>query len=117
MSTILKNKKTLYWGITILLTVGCYFLPLGEVYTPVMKRFFAITVLGLCILAFELMHNFALGMLLPSLWVMFGVTDFATAFSPYVSTNFFVLVNAFLFAMVLTKTGFLNRIGYALIVK
>ncbi len=117
MSTILKNKKTLYWGITILLTVGCYFLPLGEVYTPVMKRFFAITVLGLCILAFELMHNFALGMLLPSLWVMFGVTDFATAFSPYVSTNIFVLVNAFLFAMVLTKTGFLNRIGYALIVK
>ena len=116
-SFAINKKKALYWAITIILAAAGYFLPLGEVYTMPMKRFFAITILGLCILAFELMDNFALGMMMPTLWVMTGVTDFATAFSPYVSSNFFLLLNAMLFAMILAKTGLMNRIGYSLIVK
>ena len=111
------GKKQIYWTITIFLSIVAYFLPLGEVYTPTMKKFFAITVFGLCLLAFELANNFAIGMFLPVAWICTGVADFATAFSPYLSTNFFLLMNAFLFAGIMSKTGLLQRIGYALLTK
>ncbi len=111
------KKKMLQWGITVVLMIAGYFLPLGEVYTAPMKRFVVITIMGLCLLAFNLMSSWAIGMLMPSLWVLTGVTKFATAFSAWVSPTSMMLINALLFAAILSKTGLIQRIGYGLILK
>ena len=111
------KKKMFQWGITAVLAIAGYFLPLGDIYTTPMKRFVAITIIGLCLLAFNLMNNWAIGMMMPALWVLFGVTNFSTAFSAWVSPNSIMLINALIFAGILSRTGLMQRIGYGLILK
>lgn len=111
MGTIQK-KQAIYWGVSIILAIAGYFLPLGDIYTVEMKKFVAITIFGLCLLAFELGNNWMIAMLMPTAWVISGVTDFATAFGTFGSMNFIMLLNAFLFAAILSKTGLMDRIGY-----
>ncbi len=112
-----NKKKMTQWGITVILMLAGYFLPAGEAYTQQMKVFVAITILGLCLLAFNLMSSWAIGMMMPALWVLFKVTNFATAFSAWISPNSIMLVNALIFAGILSKTGLMQRIGYSLILK
>jgi len=112
------NKKLFLWGISIFVAILGYFLPLGDIYTFEMKKFVFITILGLCMLCFEIANNWVIAMFMPLAWVLCGCTDFATAFgSTYGSLNFIMLLNAFLFAALLSKTGLMDRIGYGLIVK
>ena len=111
------KKKLFKWGITGVLALAGYFLPLGDIYTTPMRRFVAITIIGLCLLAFNLMNNWAIGMMMPALWVLSGVTNFSTAFSAWISPTSMMLINALLFAVILSKTGLIQRIGYGLILK
>ena len=113
----ITKKKPLQWGISAILMLVGYFLPAGEVYTQQMRLFVAITILGLCLLAFNLMSSWAIGMLMPALWVLCKVTPFATAFSAWVSPNSIMLLNALIFAGILSRTGLMQRIGYGLILK
>lgn len=113
----MNKKKTLQWGISAILMLAGYFLPIGEAYTQQMRLFVAITIFGLCLLAFNLMSSWAIGMLMPALWVLCKVTNFATAFSAWVSPNSIMLINALIFAGVLSRTGLMQRIGYTLILK
>lgn len=112
-----NKKKLAMWAATIILMIIGYNLPLGEIYTVQAQRFVAITIMGLCLLAFGLMNNWAIGMLMPAAWVLFGVTNFSTAYSAWVSTSAILLMNALLFSNILGKTGLLQRIGYCLILK
>lgn len=112
-----KTKTKIQWGISVVLMIAGYFLPIGEIYTQQMKVFVAITILGLCLLAFNLMSSWAIGMMMPALWVLFKVTNFSTAFSAWVSPNSIMLLNALIFAGILSKTGLMQRIGYSLILK
>lgn len=119
MSVALKmdKKKAFQWGISLVLMVVGYCLPIGEVYTLPMKQFVATTILGLSLMAFNLINNWAIGMMLPALWVLLGVTNFSTAFGAWISPNAIMLLNALIFASILSKTGLMQRIGYTLILK
>lgn len=105
------------WGICALLTAICLLIPSTDVYNTQVKGFLAITVFCLALSAFELVSDFTVGMLLPGLWVFFGVSDFATVMSAWVSPTMLLATGAFFMAACLEECGLLKRIAFWMMCK
>lgn len=113
MSTQTTNKSTwIKWLVCAILTAICLIIPEQGIYTHQIKWFLAITVLCLALSAFELIPNFAVAILLPALWVFFGVSDFATVMSSWTSSTMLMIVGAFFMAASLEDCGLLKRIAF-----
>ena len=90
-----QNKSVIIkWIISIALAAAPLLISTGEMYTVQAQRFLAITILGIAILAFELMSSFGVAIMLPSLWVITGVTNLPTAFSAWSSSNSLTVLGA-----------------------
>lgn len=117
-ATIGQNKSVIIkWVISIVLAILPLLIPTSEMYTVQAQRFLAITILGIAILAFELLSGFCVALMLPTLWVVTGVTSIAAAFSSFVSSNALTSLGAFFLAVVMDKTGLLKRLGYWCLIK
>ena len=117
MSAVSSNKSLfLKWGITVLIPILVYFIPLTESYTAPMRSFFVITLLCILIMAFELMNTMAISILMPMLYMIF-IAPAETVFSAWVSTTAWTCIGAMLLANVLASSGLLNRISYWVISK
>ena len=69
MSTQTINKGLLIkWLVVIGLTLACLLIPQNEVITLGVKLFFAVTVLGLALAAFELVPTLMISVLMPGLY-------------------------------------------------
>lgn len=113
MSTQTTNKSTwIKWLVCAILTAICLIIPEQGIYTNQVKWFLAITVLCLALSAFELIPNFAVAILLPALWIFFGVSDFATVMSSWTSSTMLMIVGAFFMAASLEDCGLLKRIAF-----
>lgn len=112
------NKKMLIkWIVSIMIALVPLFISINESYTIQIQHFLVFTLLGICLLAFELLNGFAVSLLMIAGWVLSGVTDFAGAMSSFTTTNFIMMVTAMVFVNVLSKTGVLTRLGYWSILK
>lgn len=113
-----QNKSVIIkWIISIALAAAPLLISTGEMYTVQAQRFLAITILGIAILAFELMSSFGVAIMLPSLWVITGVTNLPTAFSAWSSSNSLTVLGALFLSVVLDQTGLLKRLGYWCLIK
>lgn len=113
-----NNQKTIMkWCICVILGLLPLLVPLSETYTVQMQRFLIITVFGIAILAFELMNNFAVAIMLPTLWLLAGVCNYATAFSSWTNSTSMMMIGSMVLVAVYQKIGLLNRIGYWCIVR
>ena len=121
MSTVpnLKVGKSTYikWAVCIILTAIFLFIPEEGFYNHQVKLFFAITVFCLALSAFEIVPDFGVAILLPSLWVFFGVTDAATAMSSWTSTTMLMIAGAFFMAASLEHCGLLKRVAFYMMCK
>lgn len=117
MSAITSNKSLLIkWGITLIVPLLIFFIPLSETYTAPMRLFFVITLLCILIMAFELMNTMAISILMPMLYLIF-IAPAETVFSAWISTTAWTCIGAMLLANVLASSGLLNRISYWVISK
>lgn len=116
-SGVLNKKAIIKWLVSVIICVCPLFVPVTDIYTVQIQRFLAITLLGICLLAFELLNGFAVSFMMMGAWVLLGVTDFNGAFGTFATTNFAMIVSAMVFVNVLFKTGLLQRLGYWCILK
>lgn len=119
MSESIDNKKRtlIKWIISIVIALIPLVIGTNETYTPQIQHFLIFTLLGICLLAFELLNGFAVSFLMIAGWVLTGATDFAGAMASFTTTNFIMIVTAMVFVNVLQKTGVLTRLGYWSILK
>lgn len=113
-----QNKSAfIKWAISIVLAILPLLIPVSELYTVQTQRFLAISIFGIIILAFELVSGFCVAIMLPSLWVLAGVTTLNVAFSSFVSGNAMTALGSLFLAAVMDKTGLLKRLGYWSLIK
>ena len=119
MATVIRENKSVLikWLISIALAIMPLLIATGETYTVQAQRFLAITILGIALLAFELMTSFGVAIMLPTLWVITGVTNMTTAFSSFSSGNALTTLGSLFLAVVMDRTGLVKRLGYWSLIK
>lgn len=118
MSTQTTNKSTwIKWLVCLVLAIICFLIPEQGVYTQQVKWFLAITVFSLALSAFELVPDYAVALLMPALWIFCGVTDLATAMSPWTTDTVWMVLGAFFIAASLEECGLLKRIAFWMMCK
>ena len=100
-STSINKKLLLKWAISIVVSIIPLFVATNDVYTAQIQHFLVFTLLGICLLAFELLNGFAVSFLMIAGWVLTGVTDFAGAMTSFTTTNFIMIVTAMVFVNVI----------------
>lgn len=112
----IDRKIIIKWLICFIFLAICMIIPVNEVFTPLCRKFVAVTVFCIILLAFDLLPAVLIGFLLPSLWVLTGCATLAQAMSGWASVYPIMLISAFIFASLLERIGLLQRIGYKTIV-
>ncbi len=120
MRTTLTNpekKQILYWAVTIIATIFVMLIPTSEVFTPQLRTFFAITIFFIMLVCFSLCTTLLASMLLFSLYIVSGITDAATALSPWTNTIIYMVIGAFAISNVMDECGLLRRIAMWIILR
>lgn len=105
-------KSWLQWILTFTLPLIIFLVPTPESFTHAMKLYSAITVLAIMTLIFELVNITIVGILLPVLYILFGVTTPKIAYSSYSSHIVWLVLGSFMIAQVLERVGLAKRIAY-----
>lgn len=113
----LSRSDTIKWIITIGLSAIFFFIPEQGIYTHEVRLFMVITVFGLALAAFELVHMMFIAVVMPSLWVFFKVAPADIVMSPWVGTTFLMIMGALFMAATLEDCGLLQRLAYFLMLK
>ncbi len=116
MSNVSKSTLT-KWAIVIALTAICLIIPEQGIYTYEVKVFLAVTVFGLGLAAFELVHTMFISVVMPAAWVLFKAAPASVVMSPWVGTTFLMIMGALFMAATLEGSGFLQRVAYILMCK
>ena len=118
MSVLSSNKKiAIKWAISIIAALLPLFFPLGDIYTVQLQYFLIFTILGIFLMAFELINGFAVSMIVVLGWCISGAATFAQSMSAWSSSSLYMTIGAMIFINALSNTGLLNRLGYWCIVK
>ena len=118
MSTQTVSKSYLIkWAIIIGLTLACFLIPEGGIITMNVKLFFAITVFGLALAAFEIVPTLMISLLMPALWMILKVAPANVVLSPWMTTTPLMVVGALFMAATLEDCGLLRRLAYYLMCK
>lgn len=115
MESIKMTKSDMIkWLITLVVTAAIFIIPSGGLYTIEMKKFLVITVFALFIIAFEFFPSAVMVILLPVLYIVFGVASVDVVMSPWLSETMLLILGAFMLAAILSETGVLTRVAYYL---
>lgn len=118
MSTQTINKSLLIkWAIVFGLTFACFLIPESGILTMNVKLFFAITVFGLALAAFEIVPTLMISLLMPALWMILEVAPASVVLSPWLTTTPLMIVGALFMAATLEDCGLLRRLAYYLMCK
>ena len=113
-TTRMSKSDKIKWIITVVVTALILLLPSGGVYTEDMKKFLVLTVFSLFIIAFEFFPSAVMVILLPVLYIIFGVASVDVVMSPWISETMLLILGAFMLSAILAQTGVLTRVAYYL---
>ena len=113
----LDNAAKIKWIITVVVPILILLIPTNDVYTKQMSLFFATTVFGLFLMAFEFYDPLVVSIVMPMSWVFLGVTNAAGAMSGWTNTVMYMVVGAYFLANALDESGLLRRIALWIISK
>ena len=113
----LDKKNAIKWLITIIATAIIALIPAGGLYTEGMKLFMIITGFSLFVIAFEFLPSAVMVIFMPVLYVVTGCAPASAVMAPWLGDIMLMLLGAFAFAAILTDSGLLDRISYALMAK
>lgn len=106
-----KNVVAIKWLGAILLAIGCWMIPVNDVFTAPMRSFLVATIFVLLLAAFELLPNFLVGLLLPMMYVVLGACSVDVALSIWSSSfMIFMIIGGLIFANCLDESGLLTRL-------
>jgi len=105
------------WIISFVLSSTIFLIPTSELFSSQLRLFFVVTILYICILAFELMPSMVPSMLLTGVYVLLGLADFSTALSAWTNTTIYMVIGAFALVNAMQACGLLDRITFWFIAK
>ena len=110
-----KNKMSVRWIITVLLTVLVLLIPTDELFTEQIRIYLSGTVFCVFLIAFELVSPMLVSIILPTFYTVSGVAPMATAFGSYAGVFIWMVLGAFVLGNVMDETGLLKRLAYRMI--
>lgn len=114
MNMVIKRTNTIKWLIAVIITAVFLLIPEQGIYTYHFKLFMAITVCSLSLIAFELVPDLLIAIVMPSLWIFFGVAPVSVVMKPWLDTTMLMICGAFFSAASLEDCGLLKRTAYFL---
>lgn len=107
----MSNAVKIKWLAAFLIPICVQLIPINEVFTVEMRGFLVATIFVILLAAFELLPNLLVGLLLPALYVIFGVVPVANALGIWSSSfMIFMIIGGMIFANALDESGLLRRI-------
>lgn len=100
-------------GVPLIITL----IPLNEVFTYEIRTFLALSLLMILVCCFEFFNLIVPSVLLPTSYYIFAVAPAATAFGAWTQNVVWVVLGAFIMAVVFEEIGLLKRIAYWVILK
>ena len=109
-------KKAISWITSLGLPLVIYLIPTNDTFTAQIRLFLALTIMAILFFAYGNVSQGVVAFLLPVAYVLFGVTDSATAYSAWTMPVFWLIVGSLVFVNVLNNSGILLRISYKIII-
>ncbi len=107
-----NTKNMIKWAIIFIAPIIVLMLPTTELFPMQQKVFLAITVWTILMFAFELVDNYIPCIIMPFLFIIFGVCDWSLAFSGWYKPIPWQVLGMFLFVNTLIRNGILKRLAY-----
>lgn len=105
------RKSLLSWAVTLLPPLILLLIPSGEHYTPSIKIFFAISIMGIAMFCLDELDNAVAGILMMSLYAMTGLAPVEVVFSPWTTPIPWFILGTLLLVTILEDTSILKRIA------
>ena len=105
------SKQGWQWLITLAASTASLLLPLPHEY----RIFLCITVWAILVWAFDLIQYAIVAVLLPVLYVVFGVAAPETAFSGWLSSSVWITLGGLFFGYAFMSSGLAKRMAYKLL--
>ena len=103
------------WLIAVGLPLLILLIPVSETFTSEARMFLVLSIMAILVIAFGLMDMLIPSILLPTAYVVFKVTDTATAFKGYAIQTLWIILGAYVLTVALDECGILKRISYVII--
>lgn len=113
----LSKTEIIGWLVTIILVLTLLLIPEQGIYTTTMKYFFAVTIGGLSLAAFELVPILVISLLMPALWFYLKVAPLSTIMSPWLTTTPLLILGALFLSETLKESGLLERLAIVMLSK
>ena len=107
-----SKTNLIKWLFTIIATVLVALIPTSGFYTINVKIFFAVTIFGILLAAFELLPVVVIGLLMTGCYVLFQVAPLTTIMAPWASETLYMVLGGYALASILDESGLLKRIAY-----
>lgn len=123
MSTAINEKNAMdtsskiKWSLTILIAIAIMLIPTNEQFTNEIRLFFAITITGILLLAFELTHIFVPAILLPLGYFLFELAPLKVVFGSWTTQAPWLLIGSLIIAEIMDKCGLSKRVAYFCMLK
>lgn len=105
------RKKLIKWIISIAMMFTPMLMQVNENYTTNIRTFFMITILIIMVWAFELMPLAAPALILPIIYISFGLATPAQAFSPWTTEMPWLFIGGMVISSVFERTGLMKRMA------
>ncbi len=106
-----NRKKLIKWIISIAMMFTPMLIQVNENYTTNIRTFFMITILIIMVWAFELMPLAAPALILPIIYISFGLATPAQAFSPWTTELPWLFIGGMVISSVFERTGLMKRMA------
>lgn len=111
-----SRKSLISWIVTLALPIIILLIPTSETFTPQIRTFFAITLMGIAMFCFDEMDNAIAGILMMLLYIMTGIAPSGTVFSAWTNDIPWYILATLLLVNILEDTTILKRIAYHCII-
>ena len=111
----MEKGKIIGWLVTILISVAIMLVPTSETFTPEIRAYLMLSICVISIVAFDLMDIIIPSVLLPVAYYIFHVVPIQTAYAPFTTDTFWMILGAFVLTNALDECGILKRIAYWII--
>lgn len=116
MTKSVSRKSLISWIVTIALPVIILLIPTSESFTPQIRTFFAITLMGIAMFCFDEVDNAIAGILMMLLYIITGLAPMNTVFQAWTMEIPWYILATLLLVNILDDTTILKRIAYHCII-
>lgn len=111
MELLARVKSNWKWAVAVVGTLIPLALPLSTTY----RLFLCVTLWAILMWAFDLLQYAVVAIVLPVLYIVFGISDADTAFSGWLSTSGWITLGGLLFGTAFMRSGLARRLAFKMI--